>query len=309
MKKIIMRHCAILIILLFANICTAQEINSIVIVNGSSIQGVDQKIFKTLEQGLTEFINTRHWGNDEFAPGEKIEANFNLTFVKKNTESENNYTCKLSIQASRPVYGTNYKTPIINYLDKDVTIRYVEFQPLDFNDNRITTNDPLASNLTALFAYYVYYIMALDYDSYAPKGGTPYYNKALNIINNAPEGSGISGWKREGNKNRYWLVDNMLNSRFGEFRNLFYSYHREGLDAMTEKPKEADELIKTIIPKLAQINSENPTSSVMSMYFGAKSQEYFNLLSASSNEEKMTLVPIISTVDVTNAVKYSGLLK
>jgi Domain of unknown function (DUF4835) len=293
-------------IAIFAN---AQEINGTVTVNGSAIQGVDAQLFKTLEQSLNEFINSRHWTTDEITLNEKIEANFNITFVKKNTDAENSYTCKLSVQVSRPIYGTTYKSPILNYIDKEVVFRYIQFQPIDFNENRIATNDPLASNLSATMAYYIYLALGLDYDSYALKGGTPYYNKALNIINNAPEGNGISGWKREGNKNRYWVIDNLLNSRFNEFRNQFYLYHRKGFDMMSTKQKEGETVVKDGLDKLAQLNNENPTSAIMSLYFATKNTEYYNILSTATDEEKTNLIPLIAAVDVTNAQKYLALIK
>src|SRR5690606_2448600 len=118
----------------------------------------------------------------------------------------------LSIQAARPVYNASYETPIVNFIDEQLTFRYIEFQPLAFNENRISGSEPLSANLTATLAFYVNLILGMDYDSFTLNGGTPYFNKMQNIVNNAPEGKDISGWKSfDGMRNRYWLMDNFTN--------------------------------------------------------------------------------------------------
>jgi Domain of unknown function (DUF4835) len=307
MKKIIIIIIAYLGNTILAN---AQELNAKIVVNGTAVQNnVDQKIFKALEQSLQDFLNKRKWTNDEFGNTEKIDCQFNITITKRAKDMEDAYEAKLSIQASRPVYQTDYSSPILNYVDKDFIFKYIQFQPVDFNENRVAGNEPLVSNLTATLAYYVYYIIGLDYDTYKLKGGSDYYNKARNIVSNAPEGNGVSGWKNEGTKNRYWLVDNILNSRFSGFRDVLYSYHRNGLDAMTKTPAEANAIVLNTIPTLYQINSETPGSAILFLYFSTKNTEYYNMLSKASMAEKIKLVPQISMLDVPNATKYSELLK
>jgi hypothetical protein len=284
----------------------AQDVFATVSVNTSAIQQADPAIFKTLDQKITDFVNLRRWTTDDFASTERIELNINLTLTQKDKGGDDIYRAKLTIQASRPVYGTDYKTSLLNYIDKDVLIRYNQFQNLDFNENRIVGNDIYSSNLTAILAFYVYYAVGLDYDSYSLKGGTPYFNKALNIVQNAPE---LEGWKREGGKNRYWLVDNIINSRFDAFRQNFYEYHRDGMDQMTTNKTAATNKIKENIKVLSQLNKDLPNSAVLFMYFSAKSQEYVNILTESTAAEKEELCPLMAAMDVTNAAKYTELAR
>jgi hypothetical protein len=299
----------IVLLISFSSNIMAQELNAKIIVNGSAVQNaVDLKVFKTLEQGLQDFLTKRKWTTDEFTAEEKIDCQFNLTITKKGKDADT-YEAKLSIQAGRPVYNTDYTTPIINYVDKDVLFKYIQFQPLDFNENRVAGNDPVVANLPAILAYYVNYIIGLDYDSYKPKGGSDYFSKAMSIVNNAPEGAGINGWKNEGAKNRYWLADNMLSARFVNFREVMYNYHRNGLDAMAKNPAEGLDVILGTIKTLSQINTETPSSALLYLYFSTKNLEYYNFLSKASAEDKQKLIPLISMLDVPNATKYSSLFK
>jgi Domain of unknown function (DUF4835) len=288
----------------------AQELNAKVVVNASAVQNtVDLKIFKSLEQGLEDFLNKRKWTSDEFTTAEKIDCQFNISITKKAKDAADIFEAKLSVQSSRPVYQTDYSTPLLNYVDKEFVFKYVQFQPIDFNENRVAGNDPITANLTATLAFYVYYMIGLDYDSYKLKGGTDYFSKAMAIVNNAPEYSGITGWKNEGTKNRYWLADNILNARFGAFRETFYNYHRLGMDEMTKAPAAATNAMLATIGSLYTINFETPGSALLFMYFSTKNNEYYNLLTKASQEDKLKLIPQISMLDVANATKYSGLLK
>jgi hypothetical protein len=306
MKKVIFLF-AYLLLLNTKSYC--QELNAQVIVNGNAVQNtVDVKIFKSLEQSIEDFLNKRKWTSDEYAINEKIDCQFNLTITKKG-KTDNAYEAKLSINAVRPVYNTDYTSPIVNYVDKEIIFKYIQFQPLEFNETNIAGADPLASNLSAIFAYYTYLILGLDMDSYSNKGGTALYNKARNIVANAPDGYGITGWTSEGTKNRYWLTDNLLNTRFNAFREALYTYHRNGMDQMTGKPDEGTETILNTINAIYDVNSETPGSAILFLFFSTKNAEYLNLLTTASAEKKLELVPKISMLDVSNAAKYSALLK
>ena len=306
-----MKKITFLILLFFvANTLLAQELNCKVLVNADQIQGIDQKIFKTLEQSLTEFINTRKWGLDDFAPKERIECVISILLNKTIEGVEGGYTGRISIQATRPVYNTSYSTNLVNFIDKDVSIKYLQYQTIEFNENRVSGNDALASNLPAIIAYYCYIILGLDYDSFSLKGGTDFYNSALNIVNNAPEGKGITGWKAaENQKNRFWLIDQLTNARFAGMREAFYKYHRLGLDLMTTDNENARSTINEHISTLYKINNEKPNSILMQFFMNAKSEEILNFMANSSIIDKQKLVPMLSSLDVANANKYAELLK
>ncbi|MBK7762963.1 MAG: DUF4835 family protein [Bacteroidetes bacterium] len=305
MKKIMT-----LLLILSCSSTFAQELNCKVLVMTDQIQGVEPKVFKTLQQAMGDFVNTRKWGSDNFETKERIECVFTLILNKQIDGIEGGYQGKLNIQANRPIFNSNYSSTMVNYIDNDVTIKYIEYQALDFNDTRIAGNDPLEANLTATLAYYCYLITGLDYDSYSLKGGSEFYAKAQNIVNNAPEHKLITGWKPgENQRNRYWLIDQTLNSRFSEMRTVFYNYHRLGLDVMTTDEESARNTINAIFPVLERINSENPSSQLMRFFFYAKADEIQNYLAKTAMADKQKFVPMLTILDVMNAGKYLALLK
>lgn len=110
-----------------------------------------------------------------FNPNEKIQCNFLLNIDQE--MGNNIYKAKLTIQAARPVYNTTYDSPIINFIDDDIIFRYIEFQPVEFNENRVQGNDPMAANLPAILAYYINLILGMDYDSFSLRGGDPYFKR------------------------------------------------------------------------------------------------------------------------------------
>jgi hypothetical protein len=297
-------------LLLLAGIGYSQELNCKTTVIAEQIQGTDPKVFKTMEQSITEFVNTRKWGSDNFEPKEKIECVFTIIINKQIEGVEGGYLGRLSIQATRPVYNTTYFTNTVNFVDKDVAFKYIQFQPIEFNDNRVSGNDALISNLPALISYYAYIILGLDYDSYALKSGTEFYNKALNIVNNAPENKSIVGWKAtESQRNRFWLSDQMTNNRFVGMREVIYKYHRLGLDMLSIDEESARNTINAAFNSLKQINLDNPSSMFMQFFFNAKSEEVLNFLAKTPTQDKQKLVPILSALDVSNANKYAELLR
>lgn len=288
----------------------AQEFKAKVIVIAEQVQGTDPQVFKTMEQAITEFINTRKWTSESFTNAEKIECVMTVVVTKLIEGVEGGFTGRISVQATRPVYNTNYTSPMVNFVDKDLSFKYVQFQPIEFNDNRITGSDALVSNLPAVIAYYCYIILGLDYDSFALKGGTEYFNRALNIANNAPENKAISGWKAtENQKNRFWLIDQILNSRFAGMREVVYKYHRLGMDVLSSDPESARNTMNGLFTTMQQINNENPSSIWLQFFFNAKSDEVVNFLSQATLIEKQKIVPIVSQLDVSNAGKYANLLK
>jgi hypothetical protein len=304
------KYLFLVIILLFTIHSEAQEFNCKVNVNADQISGVEAKVFKTLEQSLSDFINTRKWGSDVFQNKEKIELVFTLILSKKIDGVEGGYLGRLSVQSKRPIFNSSYSSTIVNYTDKDLAIKYIEFQPIEFNDNRVVANDALSSNLPAIISYYCYIALGLDYDSFSLKGGTEFYNKALNIANNAPENNAIVGWKAtESQRNRFWLIDQLHNNRFDKMRTVFYQYHRLGLDLLTSDPDLGRANINGLIPILKEVNLENPSSMLMQFYFSSKSEEFQNFISGATMADKQKMIPILSQLDVVNANKYIQLLK
>ncbi len=287
----------------------AQELQAKVTVNAQRVYNtVDKKIFNTLQSQLNNLLNNRKWTGDAFQANEKIECNFLLNIDK--VVETNVYQASLTIQAARPVYNSTYQTALINYMDNDVTFRYVEFQPVEFNENRVQGTDPLASNLTAVLAYYVNMILGLDYDSFSPKGGDVFFQKALNIVNNAPENRSITGWKAfDGLRNRYWLAENMMNTRYNVVHDVMYTYYRQGLDNMYDNEGDARRAILNALRQLKNFNDQNQNTMIMQFFMQGKSLELIRIFKKAPQVEKQEAANILSVIDVSNAGKYKEELK
>ena len=293
------------------NICSyAQELNVRVRVVDNQIPStVDRKIFRTLESSLTGFLNNRKWTNDNFKPNEKINCQILIT-LREMTEA-NVFSGSITIQAARPVYSTAYVSPIINFQDPNLDFKYVESQPMEFNENRISGNDPLVSNLTAVMAYYAYMILGFDYDSFSMRGGDPFFQKALNVVNNAPDATKISGWKsfESNNRNRYWLAENLGNNRYAVIHDVYDNYYRKGLDVLYEDENMARSEIMNALVYLDNLSRENPGLMVIQFFMLGKSDELINLFKKAAAQDKSKAAEILSRIDVSNSNKYKQELK
>jgi hypothetical protein len=287
----------------------AQELNCKVTIISEKISGVDGQVFTGMQRSIAEFMSSRKWTTDEYDSTEKIDCSILITLNANKVNGDvDAYTATMSIQAARPVYNSSYNATTVNYVDKDVTFKYTAYNPINFNDNQVSGTDPMFANLPAILAYYAYIIIGLDYDSFSPNGGSNYFKKAQNIVNNAPEAKGINGWKSsENQRNRYWLVDQLLNTRFQDVRNFWYTMHRESLDSMYSKPTESRTRILVNLRKLFQVNRENPSSALMQFVVNAKSEEFLRLLAASPKPERAQYITVLSALDVPNAAKYNAL--
>jgi hypothetical protein len=305
-----MKRLILLLCLLIASAATyAQELQAKVTVNAQRVyNSVDKKIFTSLQSQLTNLLNNRKWTNDVFQPNERIECNFLLNIDK--VVETNVYQASLTVQAARPVYNSTYQTALMNFIDNDVTFRYVEFQPIEFNENRIQGTDPLASNLTAVFGYYVYMILGLDYNSFSPKGGDVFFQKTLNIVNNAPENRSISGWKAfDGLRNRYWLAENLMNSRFNVVHDVMYTYYRQGLDNMYDNEADGRRAILNALKQLKGFNEQNQNTMILQTFMQGKSLELIRIFKKAPPQERQEASGILSLIDITNASKYKDELK
>ena len=305
-----MRKIKLLIILLAAfNVAGAQELKAnITVVSSQVSNNTNQNVFRTLQTALNNFINNRKWTSDTYQPNEKIECNF--LFNLQSTGDLNVYNASLTIQAARPVFNTSYVSPIINFKDENIIFKYVEFQVMEFNENRVSGSDALTSNLTAIIAYYVNMILAFDYDSFSLRGGDTYFQKAQNIVNNAPDGRGISGWKAfDGVRNRYWLVENMLNSRYTIMHDVYYNYYRLGMDKLYEDEIGARVEMMNVLNLLNNFSSDNPNKMISQFFFQGKSTELIKIFSKAPQQDKARASELLQKMDITNAGKYKDELK
>ncbi|MDO9374031.1 MAG: DUF4835 family protein [Ferruginibacter sp.] len=300
--------CAALLVFWGKNI-SAQELNARVTVNSSRVgTTVNKNVFQTLQTALNNFMNTRKWTKDPFSVNEKIDCSFQLNIQP--SDDANIYTASLVIQAARPVFNSTYVSPLVNFQDEDVIFKYLEFQQLEFNENRVAGTDQLASNLTAVFAYYAYMIIGFDYASFAPRGGDAYFLKAQNIVNNAPEARGVAGWKAfDGIRNRYWLVENMMNSRYALVHDIYYAYYRTALDKLYEDENTARSEMMNVLTLLSNFNSATPNTMINQFFFQGKTNELIRLFSKAPQQDKLRAAELLQKLDITNATRYKDELK
>lgn len=285
---------------------SAQELAALVSLQTNKVDNqVDPKIFMQLQTQLKDFINQRKWTTDLFTQEEKIDCSFYITI--ESVVSPGVYNAKLSIVANRPVYRANYTTPLLNMQDANFTFKYQLGQPIEFNENNVARNDALEANLTATLAYYVYIILGLDYDSFSKNGGAPYFSKALNIVYNAPDGSGISGWKSyDGQRNRFILIDNLTKSGFDKLHEIIYTYYRKGIDQLVEQPEQAKVTIINALMSLQELNEDNVNSMVISIFMQGRVTELTGLFADADRATKKQLMSTVSAIDIANINKYKA---
>jgi hypothetical protein len=301
-----MRKFFLLLSFLFLILITglrSQELQARVSVNAARISTqVDKNIFNTLQTSLNDFLNNHKWTSETFQANEKITCNF---LVNLSAVTDNVYTAAITVQAARPVFNSSYQTPLINFNDEAVSFRYVQFQPMDFNENRVQGSEPFAANLTAIFAYYANIILGLNFDSFSLRGGDPYYQKALNIVNNAPEGTNITGWKPfDGVRNRYWLIENLTNAKYAPVHEAIYDYYRLGLDYMYDKELDARTSVMSSLNILNGVNTENPNTMFMQFFFQGKSGEISKIFKKGTPDEKRRALDFLSRLDIANLNQY-----
>lgn len=265
----------------------AQELNCHVQINSSLIQGTNTRVFSTLEKSLNDWMNQRQWTNRVVKANERIDCNFVFT-VK--SYSNDYFTTELQVQSSRPVFNSSYITPIFNFRDKDVNFHYEENQSFEISDNQID------NNLLAVMMFYGYVILGEDADSFALNGGTAYFQRA-NSIANAMQSSTESGWKAfENDRNRYALINGILDPKLAVMRKLSYEYNRLGLDMMAENPDNGRAVIAKALSMLIQANQNVPGNLIITLFLNAKIDEIADIFSQGTAAERNNVYSILMQV-------------
>ena len=249
---------------------------------------------------IYEFFNNRKWSDNVFTSDERIECTIFIQISQQLSSDE--FSGTMQVQLNRPIFNSSYNSPLLNLKDNDIQFKYVEFQPMEFDE----TNN--SNPLTNLLAYYAYIILGFDYDSYSPLGGTNYFQKARDIVNHS-QNAREKGWRAfEGNYNRFWLIENMTNKAYGPFRELLYRYHRLGLDLLSEKPDLGRSEIADALKNMQRVYRSKPDTYVNRLFFDAKSDELVNIFSKGSTDEKGRVMTILSECDPSNSGKYQKIL-
>lgn len=278
----------------------AQELNCDVQIQAPQVSNIDPSRFEIIEETIRDFMNSRKWTNDYFELEERIECNMLITI--NSAPSQTSFNATLQIQSSRPVYNTDYNTPLFSVNDGAFSFQFLDNAMIQFS------LDQHRDNLSSTLAYYAYMIIGADYDSMALEGGTEFYLKAQTIVANA-QNAGEEGWRAsEGQRNRYWLVENILSQTFRPLRECSYYYHRQGFDKLFEDLDESRKTISDALIELRNIHRIRPSSYNVQLFFVAKSEEIIKLFEPAPNPEKQRILPILKELDPGNIVKYDSRL-
>lgn len=288
-----MRKWFTVIVLIFVlSPLSAQELNCEVVINAEKTGKENQSVFQTLQRALTEFVNQTTWTDKKFQEEEKVSCSM---FITINSFEGESFSGTIQVQSSRPVYGSTMVTPVFNFNDEQFSFNYREYQPLNYSQNSYS------SNLVSVISYYVYTILGIDADTFAPEGGTAYFEEAKRIVSTAQQG-GQSGWKAsDGTRSRYRLNTDLLANTYAEYRQALYQYHRQGLDVMYDDVKAGKEAIAEALIGLKPMNDRRSNSLLMRTFFDAKADEVSDIFSGGPEINKPELQQALNDI----APRYS----
>lgn len=265
------------------------------------VTSVEKEIFDQLKQTVFDLMNTTQWTKDKFKMEERINCNVQIQINK--IPSSGNYEGSIQIQSSRPAFNTSYNTTVFNFQDDDIQFAYSRNSVLVYAPNQFR------DNLTSILAFYAYFIIGMDYDSFSLKGGTPYFNEAQQIVSNA-QVSPASGWKsnEQGKRNRFYLVDNILHQLFEPLRECNYDYHRNGLDRLYDDKVSGRKAMYAALNKLSKVVAARPNSVNLLNFVQSKREELKNLYSDAEVKDKNEIVSLLKRLDPANASRYDEIL-
>lgn len=290
-----MRKILFIFFLVATSMSFAQELNATVTVVAQQTGNDNNVVFQTLERQLKEFINNTQWTDNEFKVQERINCSF---LINVQNYSNDAFSATLQVQASRPVFGSTYSTPVYTFNDRDFQFNYIEFQNLVFNPNQFE------SNLVSMLTFHIYMILGMDADSFASNGGDIHYRQAQTIANYSAQGNS-RGWKLEdGLQSRFALIDNVLSPTFKEFRASMYTYHRDGLDEMHKDVKTGKENLADAIMQLQAMHARRPNSFLMRVFFDSKANEVEKIFSGGPSVNISKLVDVLNKIAPIHASKW-----
>ncbi len=295
-------------VLLMCMICTsnkvlAQELNCTVQINYQQVTSVNADVFEKMQTAMWEFVNNQRWTKDQFKPEEKIDCQFffNIDEALSNTQ----FKATVSVQATRPVYGTSYETTILNFIDKNVIFEYQEDQPMFFVENAYT------SNLTSVLAFYSYLVIGFDYETFSKRGGEKYFDKANEISSYAQQAPPPykTGWSTESKNSRYELIQDLTNTQFSPFRSYLYTYHRMGLDSFDQNQVKMRADVLKSLNEFRTIFQIKQQSMLLRIFFMSKMQELINIFSKATSTEKQKFLKFVEEMDSGNLSRYQKINK
>ena len=287
------------LLILSSQLLIGQEFLASVRVTAPTLQLADQKILESFENAVEEFMNTQKWTDEDYLPEERIKANIQITITEDRSSS--NFLVDLGIQATRPVYGSNYETPLISHLDRGVNIIYEQFRPI------IPTKDNYTDNLSSILSYYAYIMLALDHDSFSSFGGDPYFLIAQDIVNAIPPGVAATdkGWADPRNtRTRYYIVENALSPRFKAYRKAMYDYHRLALDIMHKDVTTGLNTMTSTLEAINEVDKAYPNTFLIQIFTNTKAGEISNIYQQGDLDTRLKIYGIMTRLDPANSNKY-----
>jgi hypothetical protein len=292
---------AMWLFLVAAMLAQSSEVNARLTINSDKIQGTNKQIFTTLQTALNEFINNKKWTTATLALNERIDCTFTIIL---NEMTDDHFVGEIQVQARRPVYNSAYTTTIFNFRDTQFDFEYTEFEPLEYTENT------LESNLTATIVFYIYTILGLDFDSFAPKGGTAFLQEAQHIVTLAQSQMGWSGWKAfDSDRNRHALATALTENNSDSFRQFWYDYHRKGLDEMAANADRGRTNIIAALPALATLKNARPNSVLLQIFSDAKLDEIIAIYSKATTQEKQEGYKMMSNLYPAESIRLEALKK
>ena len=279
-----------------------QELYCTVTVNSDKVQTTDKAVFIDMEKAFAQFLNTRKWTNDKFQPHERIKCNLNI--IINSSPSLGQYSASIQIQSARPIYNSNYESILFNFADRDWEFDYIESQPLDFSEVAYM------SNLTSMLGFYAYIILGLDYDSFSDLGGTQFFQKALNVVNNAQQ-SNRHGWDSKDNnqRNRFWLIENLTNKRMEPIRKGLYTYHRLAMDSFHDNQDESRKKIISVLQDLRTIKKQSPSAILVISFMDTKAAELVNIYSEGDIQLRRQAYNLLVEISPSRRSEFNAILQ
>lgn len=287
-------------LLISANMMS-QEFLCDISIQSQKVEGIDKSIFDAMQVSMFEFMNNRKWTSYNFKMSERIECTMLFTIIE--VKGGDDFKATLNIVLQRPIFNTDYASPVINMIDKDIHFKYVPYQPMDYADNTYM------DNLTSILAYYAYLMLALDFDTFSLYGGDEFYNKAQSVVNSS-QGSNETGWQAfEGPKNRAQMTEGLTNASYKPLRMFLYEYHRRGLDYMSEDVEGSRSYIGKSLRHFKTVNDKRPGLYPMQIFVNSKRDEIINIFKEATPAEKSAMINIMKDVDPANSNLYEEVSK
>ena len=296
-----MRQLLSFCVLLFAvNLASAQELQCVVDIQAPN-QGSDKQVYDQMKEAITKYVNFRKWTDLKYAPEERIKCR--MQFIFNGRPSIDQFTGTVQVQLIRPVYDASYESMVLNVMDQNVNISFTAFQPLEFSENNYI------DELTSILNFYCYMLVGLDQATFKLNSGNEWFQKAQNIVNLAASNGG-TGWRNfDGTQNRYWLVNDLLDNSLAKVHNVYYVYHRQGLDKMAQNIQLARRTILQSLREMQKVNQRYPGKFITRVFVTAKSPEIIDLFKKAEMQDRRALVGVMEKLDPANSSDYAELMK